>query len=233
MKVLLTVSVLCVLLGVSTASNLPNDPELAEEPFDVVERPHSRALTSIFSVLANVDCQTGFSLGSIVGLIGIPVQAASCICEASDLVAEIELSKNATTARAITLCAGSIKPPDTIDITLANFRMTCLTPGFFACTVNGRHRQRIFEGAPISASFQEIALEKGNARSVGGALYLTGGKASMTGVGVVNNEAGAGGGIYVGPDAELSINSANFIQNVATERSSYPNFHINRKMRVR
>ena len=232
MKVLRTFNTLCLLLGASMASNLPNDPELAEEPSDALERPQSRLLTSIFSVLANVDCQTGISLGSIVGLIGLPIQGQECICEADDLVEEIELSKNATVPRPITLCAGSIKTQETIDITGAQFRMSCLTPGFFACSVNGRGDHGLFEGAPTSAIFREVSLEKGDA-TVGGALHLTGGSTQLIGVGVVNNEAGAAGGIYVGPDAELTIDRPNFVQNVAPERSSYPNFHINQKMRVR
>ena len=121
---LLTLGALCLLLGVSTASNLPNDPGLDA---DALERPHSRALTSILNVLANVDCQTGIGIGNIVSLVGIPLPPQTCICEEEELLEAIEDSKNSTATRTITLCAGKIKTEETIDITGAMFRMTCLT----------------------------------------------------------------------------------------------------------
>jgi Chlamydia polymorphic membrane protein (Chlamydia_PMP) repeat len=51
---------------------------------------------------------------------------------------------------------------------------------------------------------------------VGGAIYLTGGKAFIDTVTFVGNSAMAGGAILVGPTAQLTISNADFIRNNAT-----------------
>jgi predicted outer membrane repeat protein len=193
---------------------------------DGISVEHGRSL--IFEFTGPAFCWVGFNAGLVDLPISLPIPLSllnSCVCKDYQIATALQTASTSFAfATTIQLCGGTVSVEKPIDLTGKNVVFTCQTPFFFACGFNGNKKSRIIEGSPISAVFRRMKFENGNAESerknVGGALYLTGGTVVMENVGFVNNQAGAGGAIYLEKDATVTISSGSFFGNKATKEAS-------------
>jgi hypothetical protein len=164
---------------------------------------------------------------SLLCAIGLP---SSCICREDALRRAVLRAGNSfDNPTPIVLCTGTIIVSKPLNVTGKSFFMGCTSPNTWrACDLSGGRQHRIIEGNPIQLFLQNIRLLRGHARTplttttsdpldmMGGAICLTGGKTFMDNVILLQNTALAGGAVYVGPGAQLTIASADFIGNNAT-----------------
>lgn len=157
----------------------------------------------------------------------INISLNSCICKDYQLARKLETASIASASpTVIELCAGTMKVGKSIDLTGKAVAFTCTNKAIHACGFSGRGENRIFEGAPVSASFNSIKFENGNAAreivNLGGAMYITGGFVVAENAGFVNNQAGSGGALYLGSGASAMIPNAEFRSNEATGEGNNP-----------
>lgn len=190
---------------------------------------HGRSLISIFDVAGPAFCWVGVNGGLIDLPIALPIPLSilnSCICKDYQIAERLETaSETFAFSTNIALCGGTVSLEKPIDLTGKNVAFSCQTPGFLACGFNGKGKTRLIEGSPLSAVFQQMKFENGNAENervnnVGGAMYLEGGTVIMDNVGFVNNKAGAGGAIYLEREATVTISGGSFFENKATKQAS-------------
>lgn len=190
---------------------------------------NGRSLQSIFDVAGPAFCWVGVDAGLIDLPIALPIPLSflnSCICKDYQIAERLETaSESFAFATNIVLCGGTVEVEKPIDLTGKNVAFSCQTPGFLACGFNGKGKSRLIEGSPLSAVFQQMKFENGNAENernnnVGGAMYLEGGTWVMDNVGFVKNKAGAGGAIYLEQEATITISSGSFFENEATKMAN-------------